>query len=212
MLLALLLALTQGTDQPAARVQYKSAVLGMTLDEWKALPFPGAPRPDQTVFSMCTDNPRWMKLDDALPVSRIEQSLGVVECGYYTKDKFPAFTMRAVIPIGATTHTVFDVDYAFYQGRLFRIVGSSQLAGISDMVEGLTARYGKPQTMESSTQNRLGATFPKTDYLWTIGRDTILATAPSGRIDRSGVVYLDTLVNDQLKAAKERLDPAADKM
>jgi hypothetical protein len=219
---ALALALAQpfpAETQPTMRAQYKNAVLGMTLADWKDLPFPGAPKPSDTTVVICTDNQNWKKLSDPLPVSSVEQTLGVIECSYYTDHKSgggflmgsTVFTMRSVVPLGAE-HTMFDVDYAFYQGRLFRIRGSSQLGGIDDMVDGLTAKYGKPVVVQSTVQNGLGTSLPKTDYTWEVGQDILLASAPSGRIDRSAVVFLDSQANKQLAAAKQRLDPAADKM
>lgn len=209
--LALALVASSAAGQTPARAQYKNATLGMSLTEWKALSFPGVIRPREKTVALCNDIPKWRLMDQALPTTTTEQQLGVVECGYYTGDDIGISRFLAFLPLGAE-HTMFDVDYAFYHGRLFRIRGSSQLGGIGDMLDGLTAKYGKPRQSESTVQNGAGASFPKTDYAWDVGQDFVLASAPSGRVDRSAVVFLDTAADKELSAAKERIDPAADKM
>jgi len=217
--LALILIATGATAQEPTRAQYKNAVLGMTLAEWKALPFPDTIKPNEFTAPICTDNPKWARLNGPLPVSTVEQALGVVECGYYTDTKMKGdfltpgltFTGPSIISLGAE-HTMFSVDYAFFQGRLFRIRGSSQLRGIDDMVDGLSARYGKPVTNKTVTQNGIGNTFPKVEYTWIVGSDAISASAPSARMDQSAVLFLDTGAAKRLDAAKSQINPATAKM
>ena len=204
-----------------SRAQYKTAVLGMTLEEWKALPFPDPATKGTLSGAICTDNPKWSTFDDVMPARKIELDMGVVMCSYYTDTVTKlgillgshTFTMRSRVSIGRD-YTMFDSDYSFYKGRLFRIRGLSQVAATDDMIEGLTARFGKPAVVGAgAVQNKLGATFPKSTYTWDLSDDVIQVDSPGGgKVDTVSIIYVDKAAAAIVKAEQERLDPALNKM
>jgi hypothetical protein len=193
----------------------------MPLEEWKQLPFPGVVGKGDFTAPICSDNPRASGMTDPLPVTQSDRTLGVVVCSYYTDHTTKlgfllgssTFTMRSQIPIGES-HLMTETDYAFYQGRLFRIRGNALVDATADIVDGLTARFGKPVAVaETVVQNKAGASFPRTTYEWDVGQDHIVVQSPgAGRIDRVGVLYFDKAVAAALQTDQERLDPAINKM
>ena len=206
------------------RAQYKNAILGMSLTDWRNIPFPevpkaGNPLREQTV-GICSSFPKWTSSAFPLAISEVEKASGVVTCAYYTDYKIAGVffgssttTGRSVLSIGQSRQ-MDSVDYYFYQDQLFRIVAAAELDAVGDVIEGLTARFGASTvTSKGSVQNKAGATFEKITAEWKVGPDTIILNAPGGgRVDKLTVTFLNQALAQQVLSEVEKLNPAASKM
>jgi len=204
---------------PQVRAQYKNAVLGMTLSEWRALKFPEAPREDTITLGICSNMPRWTAASFPLLIDEVERSIGVVTCAYFSDTKIKAlfisstYTGRANLTIGKASQ-MDSVDYYFYKDELYRIIANAELDTVSDVLAGLTARFGAPTTNSSGTvQNKAGATFDKISAVWVVGPDTIVLNAPgAGTVNKLSVTFYKNSISSEISAQVEKINPAANKM
>jgi hypothetical protein len=183
------------------RAQYKNATIGMALADWKALPFPdgGNARPT------CSDDPDARKM--LVPPTTPDGALGVVTC-YYVNGRWPA------LPSIGASWKMLGLQYSFLNNRLYLVQGVAGIDATSDIVSGLTARFGEPVSANKGVvQNRLGASFPQVQYKWKLGSDVIEVGAPGGgKVNTVSVTYGDTAALSLLTAARERANPSAGKM
>lgn len=202
------------------RAQYKNAILGMSLTEWRKLPFPEAAVPGTQTIGICSSFPKWTPSNFPLAISELEKASGVATCAYFTDRKIPGIffgsqtiTYRSTLSIGRMRN-MESVDYYFYRDQLFRIVAEAELAAYADVLEGITARFGQPTlTSNGTVQNKAGATFEKLSAVWEVGPDTIILSAPGGgRVDKLTVIFQNKSLGSLVRAEVEKLNPAANKM
>lgn len=213
-------AATKAAPAPSVYYDFKGARLGMALSEWKALPAPVV----ESSYTSKMEGPLqvWCTSDvgsDGKSLSgigypsKVEQSLGVVICRYgrlFSSGSYRSVS-PAIIKIGQLMAT--DVEYKFLDGRLYQIdiTGSDGL--LSEVMDGLTAKFGPPTSeINDTTQNRAGATFPHTVKVWTNPVATIRVESPWTRIDNLNVNYSDVAAIARVNAAEKAANPAADKM
>jgi hypothetical protein len=197
---------------------FKRARLGMSLEEWRALPVPAQDPPS---FSMIKNGPVrpicGTDAPDAYQFSAYgaERSAGVLVCGYAYQETIGSSSPSwdaATIPIGKE-HGTNEVRYKFLDGRLFEISVGGSTYLLSDIVDGLTAKWGQPdRTINDTTQNKAGATFPHTEQYWENPAATIHLESPYTRIDNLNVTYLTTAGAARLNAVEKALNPDTDKM
>lgn len=205
---------------PAVFYDFKGAKLGMTIAEWKALPFPGNPenskdygsKSSPPIAPVCKGDPGSDKM--MAFVSDAEKASNVIVCqyGYEWKitDTYTSFK-SAYVSVG--THITDDVEYKFLDGKLYEIniTGSNNL--LSDVMDGLTAKFGAPTSVvNDTTQNKAGATFPHTEKTWSNPVASIHMETPYTKIDNMNVTYLAADATSRIVAAEKALHPSADKM
>lgn len=205
------------------RAAYRNSPLGISLDEWKALAFPGEIKTGDVTLPICTNLPNLpmrFSVSWTLTLSPAEKEMGVVACSYWTDTAYKgAFGMKqimtgqAYIPIGKT-YVMPTPSYKFFDGKLYGINGVTRIEALADVVDGLTARYGQPtSSVDGEVQNKAGSYFKSKDLTWDLGRDIISVHAPgAGRIDQMEVKYIDKEVAHKLADENEKIDPSANKM
>jgi hypothetical protein len=179
----------------AGQYGFRGAALGIALNEFRALPYPDA-RPSIPAQVVCSGDAAITPENEsgvfrALRLGAVEKAKGLIRCGYFQHSSHP-------IPRTNRTFTVWltaSVLAANYPGeftyrfaprspggelRLYEISADDiRMEGASELVEGLTKRYGAPTIDRSDTmQVRSGAVFPRRSLQWRSGQQTITLIAP----------------------------------
>lgn len=201
------------------RATYKNASLGMTMQEWRALPFPNPEISGPAPFSLCS-NQTGLPAGVRMPVTQDETDAGVIVCQYWQETMRRGalgmkmfFQNKAYMPIGKN-YVMEPPVFKFLDGSLYSISGVSELGALEDVLSGLTARYGKPATITDGTvQNKVGNAFPSKTYTWDLGADLISVDAPGGgRVDTLTVVYVNKEAAKKRKELKSESNPDINKM
>ncbi len=208
-------------SKPSVLYDFKGARLGMTLQEVKALPAPTKPPYESSFtkyghekFFCSTDTFSNGKNVDGFYFSKTEEVLGVISCRYgreWTLSSTYTSLHNSFVSIGG--FGADDVEYKFLDGRLFQISidGSKNMLG--DVLDGLTAKFGNPDSVvNDTTQNKAGATFPHTEQTWVNPAATVTVEAPWTKIDNMHVSFLTTDGAARIVAKEKELNPSAEKM
>ncbi len=207
---------------PAVYYDFKGARLGMTLDEWKAVTpplstsaasFGGKDDGPERIWCSNDKMPDGKEITGEFYLSDAEQALGVVACKYarLTGSGSYHFLTSSYVKIGEYISN--DVDYKFLDGKLYEIniTGSDNL--LSDIMDGLTSKFGQPTTsVNDTTQNKAGATFPHTEKTWLNPVASIHLETPYTKINNLNVTYMAMEPITRIAAKKRELHPASDKM
>jgi hypothetical protein len=188
-------------EVPVASVWYdfKGARLGMSLAEWRASPFPGAGAP--MASAECSDT-----TGSRVLVDEADKRMGVVECRY------AAAGAPARIPLGER-YGATDYDYAFIDGKLFRVTVRAGLEAQGDVNQGLIAKWGQPTSEARETShNEAGAAVARRIAIWSNPVATIRFEAPDDRLDELAVSYVDTAAVARIEQAERGAHPAASVM
>lgn len=199
--------------------EFKGARLGMSLAEWKAAPASvwSAPiaavryGPSQAVCS--GDQATSGRFGLSLERSRAEEASNVVVCTYGRQAIGMAFKPWMNVPISIGEFATREVRYKFLEGRMYEISIVTHTNLLKDVLDGLTAKWGKPDSvMNDTTQNRLGATFPHTIQLWANPVATVRLESPTRRIDELNVTYVTVDGAAKIRAVEKTINPDANKM
>lgn len=207
-------------EKPSIYYDFKSARLGMTLAEVKALPAPTNP-PYQSSFTQYGPEQFYCSTDtlsDGKQVSfypsKVEQALGVIQCKYGREYKIGRnYTTVQDSSISIGSYQTDDVTYKFMDGRLYQISIRGHANLLTEVLDGLNAKFGEPDSVvNDTTQNKAGATFPHTRQIWVNPAATITVEAPWTRIDNLYVSFSTTEGTSRVVAAEKALNPSAQKM
>jgi hypothetical protein len=202
---------------------FKGARLGMTLAEVKALPAPTNP-PYQAASSVSEYGPeRFFCSGETLSdgkeatgfyLSKTEEALGVVECKYAREWKIGRdYTTLDESAIGIGSFQTSDVTYGFLDGRLYQISIGGHTNLLSEVIDGLTTKFGEPdKVVNDTTQNKAGATFPHTEQTWINPVASITVESPWTKIDNMHVSFLTSEGAARIVAKEKELNPSAAKM
>jgi hypothetical protein len=153
-----------GLDLPGVR-------LGMTPDEWRALPFPGAS--PARVEPVCSDDPSAPA--NGYFSTAIVRGPGIVVCGYRTR--YGRFSLPQPIELGPKLE-VRRLRFTFVKGRLSSIEYRASTNAFNDLTARLTTRYGPPtKLVRDSVRTELGA-FPRVRQTWNTSRGQIELVDP----------------------------------
>jgi hypothetical protein len=177
--------------QPAP-FEFRGARLGMTTEEWRALPVPEQVY-GPAVPRCSTDDPKagWAtQLSDA-------QAAGIVTCVYVKTEGNYAAGQR----LGGSELT--SVEYRFRGGKLFEISLVGADLALPTLLDGLTAKYGRPQTRDRSSTTRTGNPVPQVTAVWRANRQSIEVVSPSLRLDRFTATVSDDAALSAANAARK---------
>lgn len=193
------------TPPPPVFYDFKGARLGMSLDDWNAATPPALKLFQGGGFVDSSETPeRVCNPASGAFASDEEKALGVIVCYYKLPD-------RHFLPIGSMTADT--VLYSFLDGKLYKIEVDAKSYALDEVMSGLTAKFGAPSsTVDDTTQNRAGATFPHHERIWANPAATVLVESPFDRIDSMAVIYETTEGQKRLEARRIAAHPAAEKM
>ncbi|MGC1302158.1 MAG: hypothetical protein WA840_07275 [Caulobacteraceae bacterium] len=177
------------TPQPQM-LDFKGADLGMSLQAWKALPFPG--RTNVAASPICTDDPSSARLD--LAISASEKQAGVIGCTYVFG---PADGAGPRHPVPLDDRLSADhVLYKFRGGRLVSISYRTTVDAFDDIVARLTAEAGTPASVQrDQVSTALGTGMPRVRMSWRTPSGTAVLTDPSNQLNRLSVTLTTAAPN-----------------
>ena len=146
-------------------------------------------------------------------MNQTDRTAGVVQCRYASLSTIGSYSSLSPAFVSIGQHIASYVTYGFLNGKLYEISITGATALLSDVMDGLSAKWGKPTTeVNDTTQNKMGATFPHTVKMWINPAATIRLETPWTKIDDLNVLYSDSNATAQLDALDKAAHPAADNM
>lgn len=190
-----------------AAYDLRGAKLGMSIDEFRQLSIPSS-------FEV---RPRTFCTGDKLPpkqsfpiIGGSMRDAGWIKCGLFTYERHMNRWAEKLISVSTTAAAP---DFYFFQGatssthRLFWITTGVPSRAISDIIAGLTERFGAPIDIDVvKVQNRMGAVFSSTEARWSNATGEIIVKERDGRIDQGSISYrhhhLSTEAMEAIKKAQ----------
>jgi hypothetical protein len=189
---------------------FKGAKLGMSLQDWKTLQPPV--KEDGVAYAPLCDTEA-QESDKHLfsyGTTELERSANVITCGYFGTGSY-GIRVQASIPIGGLSAS--SIFYKFLNGKLYMIDIGANTEILSEVMDGLTAKWGAPSsTVQDTTQNRAGASFPHVIKRWENSASFIQLETPFERIDGMHVIYETNEGRAALDAFEKARHPSVDKM
>ena len=96
--------------------------------------------------------------------------------------------------------------------RLYEFSGESDISVFGDVVDALTAKWGKPLTASGKVQNRMGSWFEQTTAVWSNALSSITVQSRFNKIDEFGLIVTDQRLSkiiSDARAAQKAATPNA---
>lgn len=192
----------------------RGAKLGMTLDEFRSMPFPDQQGGREVNLICVGANQDFSMSFPRYSFDETDRELAVTKCSWAEKNSFP----RDQNDIWRETHLVVgnliakDVTYSFIKSpdtgeqRLYDITVilggfNGYDNGFSTISKALVAKYGKPSSIENGeSQNKMGAKFSNTQMKWQNAESTIHLSERFTEIDN---MFLNYSLNNLAKYHRE---------
>lgn len=208
-----------GAAELADPVGFRGYNLGITLDEFRKMPFVDKANGDAKPF--CTGDKVNEKdqgsYNIATKVYGLAGEVGVIRCGYYRYDKKSKFQPgwgNGVINIADIGEFIVDFwftpkgDDPAVSQRLYEISFMTNIDYYARLTGALEAKYGPPHKSEKgSIQNKAGANFDAETLLWANDNAEVRVQMRVGRVDTSRTTYTHLGLNQHvngLVAAKNK--------
>jgi hypothetical protein len=170
-----------------APFEFRGAHLGMTLEEFEALPALGTLR-------LSEYGPRGKKIREGLLTKcaasddRVNAQVGVVECQRAGDDPFTPQRYRYIY---TSIGYKFGPDAAGVK-RLFSILLITDRENYPEAVAGLRSKWGSGRVETSNVTNGLGQPLPKTTEMWQKPGGAVELESPCGNVTTICITYFDT--------------------
>ncbi|HEX4158012.1 MAG TPA: hypothetical protein VHY79_06020 [Rhizomicrobium sp.] len=207
-------------ESPEREYDFRGAVLGMPLAQFREMPFPDLSAEPKTKL-FCSSDEETKNIENGLFffLDSAKEAAGVVECRYYTPEYVGSGWQDAYLSIG-TRGASKNVTYDFVPdpqdkiARLYSIVVSAYAIGASSAMDGLRGKFGTPTSVRIGTvQNRMGATFDHTSAVWANHLSMILFDNPSGDVDTMVIVYTEVRLSGYVEQTEKKIEgPSSSKM
>lgn len=189
--------------------------LGMTLKEFKAMPYPD-PGKYAGLNALCTGDPTPPKTYGTaqLRVPSVMAKIGLIRCKHFAPQKLGVMVNNKEAPLNVANVETFTT-FEFLPGkdnapRLVRIVVGSNMMYWDQFWSGYTTKYGQPTSVENGVvRNNLGATFPKITATWQANESSITLEQRDGNLKTMKVVYLHKNLGRSLMDALNRTKGSA---
>lgn len=160
--------------QSAAIPTFGNARLGMSLQAWRALPFPGPA--NRRVVVACSGD-RGAKAPRGPAPGAVEKAPGEEVCAYVARyGPHTVLTQSFEWGKGVLAHAP---EYHFVGGRLSRIDFEASIDAFDSIMARLKARYGGPaRTLRGDARTSLGPR-PKVEEVWDTPSAVIDLTDPT---------------------------------
>lgn len=211
-------ALAAAAPTSVAPIDFKGIQLGITLDQFRALPHPDgrAATPDCTGdlnegrnsrYGRPSDNP------DVLVSDATEQSLDVRYCVFRSTQPLyrggPTGTLGLTVGNSGTIRYVFKfVPDETGTPRLFEIDVIAPPDALANIRQPLSERFGQPVVTASTVQNLLGATFERQTLVWQREGTSLTIQSPSDRVHQMRLSYVHDALSARVTATRAREDTA----
>ncbi|HEY5410731.1 MAG TPA: hypothetical protein VIJ94_08380 [Caulobacteraceae bacterium] len=176
--LALLAAGTVDAAPGRAVAPFAGATLGMSLQDWRAAPFPDGPRPH--VQAACS-NDLGLGQTMALKPTLAERKAGAVVCGYVSRlGRY--VLLQGVRP--AAKRKPVQVRYVFLAGRLSEIRYRASRDAFDQVTAQLKAAYGPPRAIVRDKMRSTIGNLDRVRMTWAAPFGSAVLTDPAdARLD-----------------------------
>lgn len=161
--------------------------LSMSLEAWKALPFPG--KSSARIVPVCAH-------DGADPAGgglgrTTDRRPGVVTCAYL--GRYGRFTLPEPIDLGPRLQAR-RMRFTFVQGRLASVEYRVSADVFDDLTNRLTKSYGQPTSMVRDSVRTEAGAFPRVRESWKTPRGVLQVTDPVKPFNELSVRLSTTVV------------------
>lgn len=156
---------------PPAIVGLPGIQLGMTLDAWQALPFPG--KSTAKIEPVCANDGADPAGEQVRAAS--DRQPGVVICAYL--GRYGRFVVPEPIDLGPRVQAR-RMRFTFVKGRLQSIEYHVSTDVFDDLTNRLTKRYGQPSKVARDNVRTEAGVFPRVRETWTTPRGVLEVTDP----------------------------------
>lgn len=171
--------------------------LGMTLDEFRAAPYPDEAK-YEGLHVLCSGDAGADRASGGweLNVYRPEKKVGVIRCNHFRTDRsisVPRVMEANMNVAGVGVYQTFEFAPAPGDGalRLFRISIRSNMQYWDQFWSGYTEKFGKPSNIKTEkVQNKMGAAFDKMTATWANKESSITLEQRTSKVDHMGITYL----------------------
>jgi len=195
--------------------------LGMTLEEFRAMPYPDAGK-FPGLMTLCTGDPVPPRTPGAntLKVTEAFTKAGIIRCMHFAPRALGSIVENieaAMNVAGVPTYPEFEFIPNGKDGmtmRLFRISFGTLMTNWDQVLNAYTTKFGKPQEIKNQVvQNSFGATFPKITATWANKESSITLEQRKRTLRGMKIVYLyDTLARPFLDRMKQIKGNPADNL
>lgn len=131
-------ALPRQAPSPSPAVfQFDGASLGMSLQDWRAAPFPESGPGSSRAKPICSDDA--LAKAAGLEASPSGRDAGTLVCAYGSR--YGRYVLTDTLPLDAK-YRAQDMRYSFRDDRLFRIEYQTTVNAYDDLVSQFDGRYG----------------------------------------------------------------------
>lgn len=152
---------------------FTGAHLGMSLDSWRAMPFPG--QKDPRAAPACSGDPG-LGAEAELAPTPAQRRAGAVVCGYIAR--FGRYTLPQGIRPGPGRAPVM-VRYVFVDGRLSQIRYQASGDAFDKVTARLQAAYGPPHAVLRDEMKTEIGDIDRVHMTWTSPSGSTVLTDPS---------------------------------
>jgi hypothetical protein len=197
---------------------FRGIPLGITLAEFRAIPFPDLKR-WPGVQPICSGDEEASHLTVPLSVGGLLGKAGVTICKYY-KPGEPIAGIGLLSKwdewapdfagIGNYDTVFFFCSTGDGQQRLYSILIQPSAEHFETIRAAIIARYGDPAKVQSETvQNGLGAKFERVNLFWESAASTLTLQNPGDTLNSMVVSYSHLHLSDEVEKAKKSAAKAA---
>jgi hypothetical protein len=161
-----------------------------------------------------------MREASGVAVYGIEKEAGVKECVWTrARDERATYVSAgetAPLKMADSGYVSFYYSFKFIPDpkdgvlRLYEVHAPSNTAAAGNVIDALSTKWGKPETVNDSVQNKLGASFPRTTATWSNPAATITVTDRWSKIDDMMLIMKSTRLHsviDKLEEAEKAKQP-----
>ncbi len=197
---------------------FKGVALGTSLDEFRKMPHPDG-KPAKVI---CTGEKVAVTRNyssepiDVMVFDEVEKSLGVARCVWITTEGQFGVGSTAGLSLAGSGYASYSYGFSFIKDpkdgvpRLYRYLGTTNVAAYGAIVEALTKKWGTPSLQKGTVQNRIGNTFEKETATWSNSISSLVVESRWSKIDDMNILMQDArlskIVSDA-RAAKKASTP-----
>lgn len=178
---------------------FKGIRLGITLDEFKAMPPPPIARGGiDKDFVACSNE----RISGAYiyPPGAVESSLGAVNCEYgrneYTFQGSNTIRYyKSPIVIGSLGYNAMNTTFKFIkkpsdsEPKLYEMEFEFTRGNFESVADGLKDKFGTPRTETGTVQNRMGGTFSSKNLIWENSTSIVTLEEKGNELNKSRLTY-----------------------
>lgn len=208
---------------PLQEFDFRGVRLGITAEAFRELAVPDREAKSSPAKVICSGDPETketgpfgMKTTIAteLELEKEDQDGGVIKCSYF--EKYVDDWYMASVQAGSLQYRTGDIMFRFAPSTeggalvLYEISIVMSEDAAQEVMEGLTQKWGQPfRTKKDTVQTKAGATFPHLVADWTRANSVIVLDAPSGQMDRLGLIYSLGPVAQIVRERRDRAESSA---